>query len=99
MDESGHRKKATEPGVLTLWRQQREEQVKTWEKGDQAKGTHILETTEEETGQDTEIKRSSKGHSQSGGRRGRDKSGHRKKATEKGVLTNWRPQREGQVRT
>ena len=28
-----------------------------------------------------------------------DKSGHGKKVTKKGALTNWRGQREGQVRT
>jgi len=39
------------------------------------------------------------GHSQTGDHRGRDKSGHGKKATEQGALTNWKPQMEGQVRT
>ena len=39
-----------------------------------------------------------KDHSLSGDSRGRDKSGHRKKATKRGILTNWRQQREGQVR-
>ena len=29
---------------------------------------------------------------------GKDKSRHRKKATERGVLTSWGPQRVGQVR-
>jgi len=46
-----------------------------------------------------ERKQLSKGHSQTGDSRGRDKSGHRKKLTEQGALTNWRPQREGQIRT
>ena len=48
------------------------------------------------TSQDTERKQPSKGHSLSGDSRGRDKSGHRKKATEQGALTSWRWQREGQ---
>jgi len=39
------------------------------------------------------------GHSHPGDHRGRDKSGHRKKVTKQGALTNWRPQKEGQVRT
>ena len=38
-------------------------------------------------------------HSQTGDGRGRDKSGHRKKATKQGTLTSWRWKREGQVRT
>jgi len=40
----------------------------------------------------------SEGHSPTGNGRGRDKSGHRKKLTKQGVLTDWRQQREGQVR-
>ena len=39
-----------------------------------------------------------KGHLPTGNHRGRDKSGHGKKATEQGALTNCKPQREGQVR-
>jgi len=39
------------------------------------------------------------GNSHPGDRRGRDMSGQRKKATKQGVLTSWRPQREGQVKT
>jgi len=46
-----------------------------------------------------ERKQPSKGHSLSGDSRGRDKSGHRKKATEQGVLTHWRQEMEGQVKT
>ena len=37
----------------------------------------------------------SKVHLHPGDHRGRDLSGHGKKATEWGALTNWRPQREG----
>jgi len=67
----------------------------------QVRGTHPLETavTEGGTYQNTERNQSSKGHSPSGDHRGRDKSGHRKKPTNQWALTNWRPQREGQVRT
>ena len=46
-----------------------------------------------------ERKQLSEGHSHTGDGRWRDKSRHRKKATEKGALTDWRWQREGQVRT
>ena len=46
-----------------------------------------------------ERKQLSKGHSPTEDGRGRDKSGHGKKATKQGELTNWRQQREGQVRT
>jgi len=46
------------------------------------RGTHKLETAEGGTSQDTERKQMSEGHSQTGDRRGRDKSGHGKKANE-----------------
>ena len=45
-----------------------------------------------------ERKGSSRGNSLPGDHRGRGKSGHRKKVTKQGGLTNWGPQREGQVR-
>jgi len=62
-------------------------------------GTHFLEVTEEGTHQGTEGKQPSNQNSLSGDCRERDKSGHRKKATEQVALTSWRPQREGLVRT
>ena len=46
-----------------------------------------------------ERKGPNKGYSLPGDCQGRDKSGHGKEVTEKGVLTAWRLQREGQVRT
>ena len=99
MDKSGHRKNVTEQGALTSWRPQREGQVRTQKESDQARGTHILETTEGGTSQDMERKQLSKGHSHPGDHRRRDKSACRKKVTEKGALTFWRPQREAQVST
>ena len=63
------------------------------------RGTHFLETTERETSQDMERKGSSEEHSPTVDPRGRDLSIHGIKATERRVLTSWRPQREGQVRT
>ena len=95
---SRHRKKPTEQVALTSWRQQREGLVKTWKEIDQAWGTHVLETAERGTYQDTDRNRPSKGHSHPGDSRGRDLLGHRKKLTERGVLTAWRRQREGLIR-
>ena len=46
-----------------------------------------------------ERKKKIKGYSPSGDQRGRNKSGHEKKAPEPGVFTFWRSQKEGQVRT
>ena len=95
----GHRKKPTNQGALTDWRPQREGQVRTQKETNQPRGTHFLETTKGETCQDTERSQPSKGHSISGDHRGGDKSGHRKKPTKQGALTNWRPQKGGHVRT
>ena len=57
-DFSGQEKKVTEPeqGVLTTWRSHQEGLVRTWKKSNWARGTHILETTSEDTCQDTERK-------------------------------------------
>jgi len=63
------------------------------------RGTHKLEIAEGGTSYNMERKKPSKEHIHTGDGRGRDKSGHRKKATKQGALTNWRWQREGQVRT
>jgi len=46
-DLSGHRKKGTKQGALTSWRPQREGLVRTQKESNQARGTHILETTGE----------------------------------------------------
>ena len=47
-DKSGHRKKPTERGVLTNWRRQREDLVRTQKETDRSRHTHILETAEGE---------------------------------------------------
>ena len=91
-------KRKTEQGVLTDWRPQREE-VRTQKGSDQARGTHILGTTEGGTSQDMEGKQLNKGYSPTGDHRERDTSGYGKKGTKQGELTSWRPQGEGQVRT
>jgi len=64
------------------------------ERSDQVMGTHKLETAEGVMSQNIERKQLSKGHSQTGDSRGSDKSGHGKKATKQGALTDWRWQRE-----
>jgi hypothetical protein len=46
-----------------------------------------------------ERKRASKGHSQTVERESTNELGHRKKASRREVLTNWRAERERQVRT
>jgi len=92
-------KELSEQGALTNWERQREGQVRTWKGRDQARGTHTLETAEGGTSQDTERNRHSKEHSHPEDGRERDKSGYGKTAAEKGVLTSWIQQREGQVRT
>ena len=51
------------------------------------------------TSQDMERKQPSKRHSHPGDSRGRDRSGHGKKAIKQGTLTLWRQRREGHVRT
>jgi len=80
---------------------QREGLVRTWKETDKVKGTHslALETSEGGSCQDMERKQLNKVHPHSEDHRARDLSGHRKKATEQGALTSWRPQREGLVRT
>ena len=60
---------------------------------------HKLEVIEEGTCQDMKRKQSTEGHSQTGDGRGRDKLGQGKKAAEEGILTNWRPWREGKIKT
>ena len=80
---SGHRKKVTEQGTLTSWRQQRVGLLRTQKETDQlrVRGTHKLETTEGGTCWDIERNQLSKGHSHPGDRRGGYLSGHRWKLT------------------
>jgi hypothetical protein len=84
--------------VLTVCRPQRKGQVRTPKETEQARDTHVLSTTEEGTSQDTERNEGSEGHSPTVKQRGRDKSRHRKKPSERGPLTSCQAQREGQVR-
>jgi hypothetical protein len=98
-DKSGHGMNPTNRGALTLWRAQTAGQVRTRKESEQTRGTHILESADRGTSQDTRRIRASDGHSLSGERRPRDKSGHGKNPSERRALTNWRAQTEGQVRT
>ena len=59
-DLSGHEKKPTEPEALTSWRRQTKELVNTRKEIVLARGTHVLETAEGGTCQDTEKNRMSK---------------------------------------
>ena len=97
-DSSGHRKKPTGRGALTLWRRHREGLVRTQKETDRPRHTHFLETASGGTRQDTEKNRPTEAHSLPGDGIGRNSSGHRKKPTEQGALTNWRRHREGLVR-
>ena len=81
-------KTQTEQGALTFWRRQKEELVRTRQEIHRARHAHFLETAKGETCQDTERNRLSQVHSRPGDGRRRDLSGHRKKLTEQGTLTN-----------
>ena len=96
---SGHRKKLTDRGALTSWRWKREGIVRTQKEIDRPRRTHILETAEGGTCQDTERNRPIEAHLHPGDGRGRDLLGHGKKSTDRGVLTSWRRKREGLIRT
>ena len=75
-DLSGHRKKPTNRGTLTLWKWKKENLVRTWKETDRPRHTHILEATVERTCQDTERNRPGEVHSRPGDSRERDLSGH-----------------------
>ena len=98
-DLSGHAWKPTDRGAPTFWRQQRDRLVRTCMETDRPRRTHFLETVEGRSCQDTQGNRPTEAHSLPGDGRGRDLSGHGKKAAKRGALTNCRRQREGLVRT
>ena len=100
-DSSGHGKKATEQGILTSWRRQRERLVGTRKERNSARNTHVLEMAKGMICQDKERKRASEGHSLSGDGRWwrQDLSGQRNKASERGALTLWRWKTRELVRT
>ena len=71
------RKETDQPSALTSWRRQREALVRTRKETDRPRRTHILETVEGGTCQDTERKLPSEGHSLPDGHREKAKSGHK----------------------
>ena len=97
-DLSGHGRKSTKRGALTLWRRQREGIVRTQKETNQARSTRFLDTAEEGACQVTERNRLSDAHSQTGDSKRKDLSGHGKKLAKQGALTPWGWQREGLVR-
>ena len=98
-DLSGHRKNPTNRGPLTNWRQQTERLVRTPKQSDQPRPTHLLETADRATCQDTETIRLTEAHSHPGDGRQSNLSGHRNNPTNRGPLTSWRQRTERLVRT
>ena len=72
---------------------------RTPKESDRPRPTHSLETADRGTCQDIERIRLSEAHSLSGDGRQRNLSGHRDNPTDRGLLTGWRRQTEGLVRT
>ena len=99
MGKSGHGKEQSDRGALTLWGVQIDGQVRTQKGTERPRGTHKLESADRWTSQDTERNRATEGHSLPGECRSMDKSGHGKEQSDRGALTAWRVQIDGQVRT
>ena len=93
-DKSEHRRNASQQGALTSWRTQTQRQVRTWKECEPARGTHVLESPDTETCQDTERMQASEGHSHPGEPRYKDKSGYGNNESQQGALTNWRAQKQ-----
>src|SRR6267142_732952 len=74
-------------------------QVRTWKESKQARGTHFLKSTDQQTSQDMKRIQANEGHSLPGEHRWMDKSGHGNDPSKQGVHTNWRAWVDGQVRT
>ena len=98
-DKSGHGNNASQEGALTSWRAQKQGQVRTRKECEPGRDTHILESPDTKTSQDTERMRASEGYSPTGEPRHKDKSEHGKNASQRGALTNWWAQIQRQVRT
>ena len=96
---SGHPNNPTDRGPLTSWRRKTERLVRTPKQSDRPRPTHILETADRATCQDTETIRPTEAHSHPGDGRQRDLSGHRNNPTNRGPLTSWRRKTERLVRT
>ena len=95
---SGYGKKPIDRGVLTSWRRQREELVRIQKDTDREVHSPTGDSRGR-TSQDTERNRCTDAHSRPEDGKRRGLSGHGKQPTKRGVLTFWRRQREGLVRT
>jgi hypothetical protein len=62
--------------------------VRTRKESERTRGTHFLDSPDRRTGEDTERKRASEGHSLPGEHRPTDKSGHEKQANERARATH-----------
>jgi hypothetical protein len=98
-DWSGQQNNANQRGGLTFCRAQSDGLVRTATESQPARGTHPLSGAERGTGQDSERKPASDGHSRTVEHRARSWSGQRKKASQRGAFTFCRAQNEGLVRT
>jgi hypothetical protein len=77
-DWSAQRKKASQRGTLTHCQAQSEGLVRRAKEGQPARGTHVLSSAEQGSGQNSERKPASEGHSRPVERRARHWSGQRK---------------------
>ena len=80
-DLSGHRNNPTNRGPLTFWRRQTARLVRTLKQSDRPRPTHLLETADRATCQDTQTIRPTQAHSHPGDGRQSDLSGHRNNPT------------------
>jgi hypothetical protein len=69
------------------------------ERNQVTEATYFLESEERRTSEDTDRMRAGEGHSLAGEHRPTDKLGHVKKVAERGGLTCYSAQTDGQVRT
>ena len=87
-DLLGHGKKSSDRGALTSCTWQREVIVRTWKETGRATGTHVLETAEEETCQETKRNKAKVTH-KLGTAEGRTCQGM-EKSDQAGAHTHWR---------
>jgi hypothetical protein len=92
IDRSEHGKSVSQQGALTSWRAQTERQVRTQKEYEPARGTHKLESPDEETSRDTKRMQVIKGNSHSGEPGQKDRLGHEMDLRQQGALTFWRAQ-------
>ena len=98
-DWSGHENKARQQGELTGWRGRTSGLVRTWRQSKTARGTHSLERTDIEIGQDMHRNWACKENSQSGAGRRWGRSSYKWTVIQRGALTSWKGCRFGLVWT